>query len=58
MKGDEEVFEAVMFAGYRGVLTGMKKGGFSISLNSRKPSYRRDIFSLIVNLFYIAAHET
>ena len=54
MKDEKEVFEATMFAGYNGVFTGIKKGAFSISLNSRKPSWRRDYASLIVNIMAIS----
>ena len=38
VKDGEEVFEGVLFAAFNGVLTGIKKHGFSISLNTRKPS--------------------
>ena len=49
-RGDEYVFEAVMFAGVNGVFTGMKSGAFSISLNNRKPSFRTDILGLLTNV--------
>jgi hypothetical protein len=39
-----------MFAGYNGVMTGIRKGAFSISLNERKPSWRTDPIELIKNL--------
>lgn len=35
VRGGDEVFEAVMFAGIIGVYTGMKPNGFSISQNTR-----------------------
>lgn len=49
-RGDEYVFEAVMFAGTNGVFTGMKSGAFSVSLNNRKPSFRTDIMGLLSNI--------
>jgi site-specific DNA-adenine methylase len=38
-----------MFAGYNGIMTGTKKGHFSISINTRKPSWRSDPIELIKN---------
>jgi hypothetical protein len=49
MKGDEYLYDAMMFAGYNGVMTGIKKGAFSISLNERKPSWRTSPLELIKN---------
>lgn len=49
-KGDEYLFDATMFAGYNGVMTGIRKGAFSISINERKPSWRSDPVELIKNL--------
>ena len=39
-----------MFAGLNGVMTAEKPNGFSISLNSRNPSYRTDLLVLALNL--------
>jgi hypothetical protein len=49
MDGDKYLFDGVMFAGYNGVMTGMRKGQFSISINERKPSWRSDPLELIKN---------
>ena len=39
-----------MFSGLNGVMTGERPNGFSISLNSRNPSYRQDFSVLAMNL--------
>jgi hypothetical protein len=39
-----------MFAGLNGVMTGLKPGLFSISLNTRKPSVRKNPFGLLMNV--------
>jgi N-acylethanolamine-hydrolysing acid amidase len=49
MDGDKYLFDGVMFGGYNGVMTGMRKGQFSISINERKPSWRSDPLELIKN---------
>jgi hypothetical protein len=36
-RGDEYLFDALMFAGDTNVFTGYKEGAFSITLNQRKP---------------------
>lgn len=54
VRGEEELFETTMFAGYVGVMTGQKKNAFAVSLNTRKPSWRSDysiLFWNLVNLF-------
>lgn len=38
MRGDKFMYDAVMFAGFNGVLTAIKPGAFSISMNARLPS--------------------
>jgi hypothetical protein len=43
------LFKSGMFAGLNGVYTGVKPG-FSISLNTRKPSHRHNLINLIANL--------
>ena len=48
-KGDEYMFDSTNFAGYNGVMTGVKKGAFSISINERKPTWRQDILALLKN---------
>ena len=48
--GTEFLFKSVMFAGLNGVLTGERPGGFSISLNTRKPSHREDFWRLAGNI--------
>lgn len=42
-----KIFDAVMFAGYTGVFTGMKSGKFAISINERQP---RALFGVMYNL--------
>jgi len=39
VKNGTKQFDAVMFAGYIGVFSGMKGGAFSISENQRKRDY-------------------
>ena len=53
MNGEEELFEGTMFAGYNAVITGIKKDAFSISLNTRKPSWRSDFTILLGNIVAI-----
>ena len=48
-RGDEYLFEATMFSGYNGIMTGTRQGAFSISINERKPSWRTNIFELFKN---------
>lgn len=50
MDGDDYLFDSVMFAGYNSVLTAEKKGAFSISLNERPASKRKEPFGLLVNI--------
>ena len=50
VRGDEEIFEAVLFAGFNGILTGIRKDGFSISLNTRKPSCVSNYIYLAQNI--------
>jgi hypothetical protein len=54
-KNGKLLYRATMFAGLNGVMTGERPGGFSISLNSRNPSYRKNLLVLAVN---IAAYIT
>lgn len=49
-QGDEYLFDSTIFAGYNGVMTGTRKGAYSISINERKPSWRTDILALIKNM--------
>lgn len=49
MKDGQELYRAVMFAGINGVMTG-HRGGYSISLNERKPSWRTNPYDLLINL--------
>ena len=49
-KNGKPLFRATMFAGLNGVMTGERPGGFSISLNSRNPTDRRDLLVLAFNL--------
>lgn len=58
MKDGKEVFEATMFAGYTGIFTGIRKGAFSVSINTRKPSWRRDLTSLALNVLNISKGKT
>jgi hypothetical protein len=39
-----------MFAGMNGVMTGERPNAFSVSLNSRNPSYRHNYFILLQNI--------
>jgi N-acylethanolamine-hydrolysing acid amidase len=41
------LYRATMFAGMNGVMTGERPNAFSISLNSRNPSYRHNYFTLM-----------
>lgn len=41
-----------MFAGFNGVFTAHKEG-FSVSLNERKPSWRKNPFDFLTNIFDI-----
>lgn len=36
-KNDEHIFDAVMFAGYIGIMTAEKAGAYSLSINLRQP---------------------
>ena len=49
-KGDEYLFHSTGFAGYNGIMTGMKEGAFAIAINARKPGATHDIMALIKNL--------
>ncbi len=54
VKADEhgnkvEAYRAIMFAGLNGIFTG-HKAGFSISLNERKPTYRKNFGELAINI--------
>ena len=49
-RGDQLLFRATMFAGMNGVMTGERPNAFSISLNSRNPSYRKNYFTLAQNI--------
>ena len=53
VRGNKLLFEATMFAGYNGVMTGMRPNGFSISINSRYYSYATDFSKLIGNIAHI-----
>jgi hypothetical protein len=53
-RGDKLLFKATMFAALNGVMTGEKPQAFSISLNSRNPSYRHNMFSLVHNIWAFA----
>jgi len=44
------LYRATMFGGLNAVMTGERPNGFSISLNSRNPSYRKNPFILAVNI--------
>ncbi|MFN9905777.1 MAG: hypothetical protein ACK56F_06555, partial [bacterium] len=51
VKGGEKIFQAGMFTGLTGVMTGNSIiGSYSISLNERKPSWRKNPFDLIWNI--------
>lgn len=50
MKGDQYLFDAVMFAGSTGVFTGEKRGSFSISENIKKPTTDNYFYELIYNV--------
>ena len=39
-----------MFAGFVGTFTGIKEGGFSISLNKRAPSHHWNPLDLLINM--------
>ncbi len=43
------LFKSIMFAGMNGVFTGFKQG-YSISINTRKPSHRSNFLSVIGNI--------
>lgn len=49
-KNHKKIFSAVMFAPLNTVMTGFKNNAFSISLNQRKPSYRKNPLSLLSNI--------
>jgi N-acylethanolamine-hydrolysing acid amidase len=49
-KNEKLLYRATMFSGLNGVMTGERPNGFSISLNSRNPSYRTDFIVLAINL--------
>jgi hypothetical protein len=49
-KNNKTIFTAVMFAPLNTVMTGFKNNAFSISLNERKPSYRKSPLSLLSNV--------
>ena len=51
---DKLLFKATMFAAMNGVMTGEKSEAFSISLNSRNPSYRHNYFTLFHNIWSFA----
>ena len=44
------LYRATMFAGMNGVMTGERPHAFSISLNSRNPSYRHNLLILAQNI--------
>ncbi len=46
-RDDKLLYRATMFAGMNGVMTGERPNAFSISLNSRNPSYRHNYFTLM-----------
>jgi len=54
-KRDEYLFDSTIFAGYNGVMTGTRKGAYSVSINERKPSWRSDILSLVKNMLSLFA---
>jgi hypothetical protein len=56
-RGDQLIFKSIMFAGLNGVMTGIKPGNFSISLNQRNPSVRTDPFALGFNLISLATFQ-
>ncbi len=49
-KNGKLLYRTTMFAGLNGVMTGERPNGFSISLNSRNPSYRKDPLVFALNL--------
>ena len=57
VRGQEYLFDAVMFAGTNGVYTGMKNGAFSISENIRKATTDNSIFHIAYNIaLYIGGY--
>lgn len=54
-KGDQYLFESTMFAGYNGILTGIKKGAYSISINGRSPSQHSSILEFVKNIAVVFA---
>jgi N-acylethanolamine-hydrolysing acid amidase len=61
-RDEKLLFRSTMFAGMNGVMTGERPNAFSISLNSRNPSYRHNYFTLMQNIgtffFYKAPQVT
>jgi len=56
-KNNSEIFRAIMFAPLNTVFTAWKNNAFSISLNERKPSYRKNPLILIDNIIRIFKGE-
>jgi len=54
-KGGEYLFDSTIFAGYNGVMTGTRKGAYSVSINERKPTWRQDLLSLAKNMLSLFA---
>ena len=57
MKGDQYLFDATMFAGYTGILSGMRKDGFSLTINTRKPSMTTDFTNMLANVFLFFGND-
>lgn len=49
-RGDKYVFDSVIFAGFTGIYTGIKKGLFSISIDLRRLDGQGPLFKNIINV--------
>ena len=49
-RGDQLIYIAPMFAGYNGILTGMRPGAFSISINERTPTGHSNLLKWFLNV--------